>query len=28
LTSIDKNGSDVKNGTIAAGLFYVLGSGE
>lgn len=27
LTSLDKNGSDVKNGTISAGLFYVLGSG-
>lgn len=28
LTSIDKNGSDVKNASISAGLFYVLGSGE
>jgi hypothetical protein len=27
LTSIDKNGSDVKNATISAVLFYVLGCG-
>jgi hypothetical protein len=28
LTSIDKNGFDIKNAAISAGLFYVLGSGE